>query len=416
MTLRGRDASRRRALAALCLTEVVSYGVLYYAFPVLAPAITRQTGWSPAAVTVAFSIGNLVGAATGVPVGRWLHRHGPRPVMTAGGVLGTAAVVGVALAPSYGLFVTAWAFAGVAMAGLFYPPAFAALTGWYGPQRVRALTTLTLVAGFASTVFAPLTAALAAQLSWRESYLVLAAVLAIVTIPAHTLALRLPWPTETGGDDPRSRTDRQVITSRPFLLLTAAATLTAFALYAAVVNLVPLLTGRGLSTTLAAWALGLGGVGQVAGRLAYRMLAELSVRGRAVLVIGAAAVLTLAQALVPGPATLLIAVSIAAGSVRGMFTLVEATLVADHWGATRYAALNGVFIAPITAISALAPSIGAAIAGAAGSYPLLFTFLAIIAAIGVALAALVPSPAAAPASTARSARRSLRRLESEFVE
>ena len=65
------------------------------------------------------------------------------------------------------------------MAGVFYPPAFAALTGWYGPDRVRALTALTLAAGFASTIFAPLTAdpgrasALAAASTWssRASWL-----------------------------------------------------------------------------------------------------------------------------------------------------------------------------------------------------------------------------------------------------
>jgi hypothetical protein len=71
--------------------------------------------------------------------------------------------------------------AGLASAGLYYPPAFAALTAWYGPRRVAALTTLTLAAGFASTIFAPLTSALAGSLGWRGTYLVLAAVLAAVT-------------------------------------------------------------------------------------------------------------------------------------------------------------------------------------------------------------------------------------------
>jgi len=152
-------AGPRRALVALCVTEIVSYGVLYYAFPVLAEGITEDTGWSRTAVTAAFSGGNLLGAIVGVPVGRLLGRRGPRPVMTAGSILAVAALAGVAEAPSYGWFLAAWLIAGVAMAGVFYPPAFAALTGWYGPKRLPALTTLTLAAGFASTIFAPLTAA-----------------------------------------------------------------------------------------------------------------------------------------------------------------------------------------------------------------------------------------------------------------
>ena len=124
------------------------------------------------------------------------------------------------------------------MAGVFYPPAFAALTGWYGPDRVRALTVLTLAAGFASTIFAPLTATLASHLSWRGVYLVLAAVLAAVTIPAHALALRLPW-----ASPPRNHavTDRRrgVLARRTFLVLVSSMTLSAFALYAVIFNLVP---------------------------------------------------------------------------------------------------------------------------------------------------------------------------------
>ena len=58
-------------------------------------------------------------------------------------------------------FFAGWVLAGVAMGAVLYPPAFAALTRWHGPDPVRALTVLTLAGGLASTVFAPLTAALA---------------------------------------------------------------------------------------------------------------------------------------------------------------------------------------------------------------------------------------------------------------
>jgi MFS family permease len=221
--------ARTRALAALCVTEIVSYGVLFYAFPVLAGAITAGTGWSRTAITAAYSAGTLMGAVAGVPAGRLIDRHGPRPVMTAGAFIGAAAAAGIGAAPSFGWFLAAWLLAGLAMAGLFYPPAFAALTGWYGPDRVRALTTLTLAAGFSSTVFAPLTAALAGHLSWRGVYLVLAIVLAAITIPAHGLTLGLPWPQAARTPPGGVSRNRQVLTSRKFLLLSAAMTLSAFA-------------------------------------------------------------------------------------------------------------------------------------------------------------------------------------------
>jgi MFS family permease len=379
-------APLRRALAALCATEIVSYGVLYYAFPVLAGDITASTGWPRTAVTAAFSAGNLTGAVTGILAGRLIDRHGPRPVMTAGSVLATVAVTGIAMAPGYGWFVAAWLVAGVAMAGVFYPPAFAALTGWYGPGRVRALTTLTLAAGFASTIFAPLTATLAGHLSWRGVYLILAVVLAAVTVPAHALALRLPWHSRHRDRGSAGGRARQVLVSRTFLFLAASMTLSTFALYAVVVNLVPLLTGRGLSPATAAWALGLGGAGQVAGRLCYRSLAaHTSVRGRALAVMAAGAVAILLLAVLPGPAALLIAVAVLTGAVRGLFTLLQATAVSDHWGAAGYASLNGIFSAPMTAATAIAPTAGAALAAAAGGYQALFVILAGTGAFSAAL-------------------------------
>jgi MFS family permease len=111
-----------RALAALCVTEIVSYGVIYYAFPVLASQITAGTGWSRTAVTAAYSAGNLAGAAVGIPAGRLLQRLGPRPVMTAGSVLGAASVAGIAAAPSYW-----WFLAGIAAVTGSYPLMFVVL-------------------------------------------------------------------------------------------------------------------------------------------------------------------------------------------------------------------------------------------------------------------------------------------------
>ena len=117
-----------RVLAALCVTQVTSWGVLYYAFPVLSGRISADTGWAPSALAAAFSAGLVVSALLGVVVGRWLDRHGPRRLMTLGSLVAVAAVVAIAAAPTLGWFMAAWLLAGVAMSAVLYPPAFAALT------------------------------------------------------------------------------------------------------------------------------------------------------------------------------------------------------------------------------------------------------------------------------------------------
>jgi MFS family permease len=378
----------RRALIALCVTQITGYGVLYYAFPVMLTTVSRDTGWSTAASMGAFSTGAIVSAAAGIVVGRLIDARGPRLIMTVGSVVGAVSVAAIAAAPTLPLFYAAWVLAGTAQAAVLYPPAFAALTGWYGPNRVRALTTLTLVAGFASTIFAPLTAILLDQLTWRQTYLVLGAVLAVVTIPLHALLLTPPW-TATSATrthaDPDTHTDAgtnspaTILRSRAFITLSAAVTVTAFGIYAVSVNLVPLLTDRGMGTQLAAITLGLNGAGQVLGRLGYPWFyARVAFRTRAFTVLAASSFALLALALLPGPTGALIVVAILAGAIRGLFTLLQATAVADLWGIQAFGRINGVFIAPITTAIALAPAGGALLADLTGGYPPALVILAVL--------------------------------------
>lgn len=390
----GVDAVRRpprRVLAALCVTEVVSWGVLYYAFPVALSSITADTGWSASATTGAFSAGLVVSALAGIPIGRWLDRAGPRRVMTAGSLLGAPAAAAIGLAPSLAAFVLAWLVAGVAMAATFYQAAFAAITRWYGSARVRALTTLTLVAGLSSTVFAPLTSLLLHHLSWRVTYLVLAVVLAVVTIPLHALALSPPWTPASEPDRSRdgvSTSVRSIVRSPGFLLLAGALTVTAFGLYSASLTLIPLLTGRGMSASLAATTLGLLGAGQLLGRIGYAPLtARTTPTVRTVGIVAASALAIGLLAAVPGPVPLLIVLAVLAGAARGAGTLLQATVVADRWGSARYGALSGWFAAPITGAAALAPWAGTALAEAVGSYPAVFAGLAVLVAAAAGAAA-----------------------------
>ncbi|HEU5485561.1 MAG TPA: MFS transporter [Microlunatus sp.] len=385
----------RRILVTLCVTQVTSWGILYYAFPVLSGRITAATGWSPPALTAAFSAGLVVSAVAGVGVGRWIDRHGPRGVMTLGSVVAVLAVVAIAAAPTLPLLVAAWLVAGVAMAGVLYPPAFAALTRWYGPRSIGALTVLTLAGGFASTVFAPITATLADHLDWRDVYLVLAAILAVVTIPAHAFGLRRPWPhlVETA---PAGQRPAHILTSRPFVALAGALALAACASHAAVVNLVPLLTERGMRIGVAAIVLGLGGAGQVLGRLGYAPLhRRLDVRSRTVAVLLGVVVSTVLVAVLTGLAGLVAAV-VFAGVVRGLLTLVQATAVSERWGAAHYSRLTGVLLAPATMAAALAPWIGAALAAGLGGYAAMFWVMGAVA-LTAALASIwsVPSGTAA---------------------
>ncbi|GAA4754466.1 MFS transporter [Actinomycetospora chibensis] len=250
---------------------------------------------------------------------------------------------------------------------------------------MRALTTLTLVAGFSSTVFAPLTAALVGPLGWRSTFVVLAGILAVVTVPLHALLLTPPWrPREhAGGEVDGRQTDaehaRAVLRNPRFVGVTVVMTVGAFGLYATTINLVPLLEGRGLDLGLAALALGLTGAGQVLGRLGFvPLVRRTGPKARIAMVFTLGGVGVVALALVPGPAPLLVAFAVVAGAGRGLHTLLQASTVADRWGTRAFGRINGVFSAPVTLAVALAPAGGVAVAGLVGGFPAAFLVLGLM--------------------------------------
>jgi len=173
-----------------------------------------------------------------------------------------------------------------------------------------------------------------------------------------------------------------VVRSRSFLLLCAAFTVLAFGFYVASLGAIPLLTEHGLSHELAATTLGLLGAGQLAGRLAYAPpQRRTSSSTQLLLVIAATTVAIAALAVAPPSPVVLIAAAVLLGALRGMFTLMQAAIVAEQWGTAAYGTLAGVFAAPITAATAIAPWAAASLAGAFGSYASAFLVLAALTAV-----------------------------------
>ena len=212
-------------VAAFAATTTVGYGVLFYAYGVLLVPMEADLKWGRSFLSGAFSLALVVAALLTVPVGRWLDRHPPRRLFLVGAVVGSAFVVVWGVSSNRPLFVVSWIVLGCCQAVLFYDPAFTVLTKRYGGRaRHRAITTVTLMAGLASTIFGPLTALLERTFGWRTAVVVLAAILAAVTVPSFAVGLRpvdgsavdeLP-----DGDITPSSLPGEVFRTRPFWLLT----------------------------------------------------------------------------------------------------------------------------------------------------------------------------------------------------
>jgi predicted MFS family arabinose efflux permease len=372
--------SMRLRLAALSAGQVVSWGILYYAMIVAAPEVARETGWPLVAITASFSAGLIVSALAGVVTGRLLDERGPRLVMTVGSAVGASGLVVVALAPNLIVFVAGWIVCGFAQSAVLYQAAFTVITRRYGDARQTPLTILTLAGGLASTVFAPIVAALLTTLDWRSSFLVLAALLAVVTIPLHWTTLERSWPSVIEHHPHPPHTVSSVIRTRRFWMLEITMVALTVALFSSTLAAVPLYMEKGLTFEFAALALGLIGAGQVVGRVLFLVLPHGTRPWIPVAVVCALSAVTLGLlAVVPGPPWLLVLIGIAAGAVRGAHTLVQASAVADRWGTRNYGSINGAFAAPITIAAALTPAIGPAVAVGLGSYAAMAAVMAVLA-------------------------------------
>ena len=377
----------RGGLVALCTAQLSSWGILYYALLVSVGPIGADTGWSATQITGAFSIGLVVSAVVGLWVGRLLDRRGPRLLMTLGSAVGACGLVVVSAAPDLWIFTAGWVVSGAAGAAVLYQPAFAVVTRWYGERRLKALTLVTLVGGLASTLYAPLTAFILEALDWRATFLLLAGVLAVVTIPLHWFFLNPHWtPLPPAHAAEVTRGVRSIVVSRQFVALELAVLFSTVSIFTVTLSLIPLLVERGASFAFAAVVLGVVGAGQVLGRIAFAAIPRRGAPWVLTMVLTSATVVAVALlAAVPGPQWLVVAIAFAAGGVRGCLTLLQATAVSDRWGTRDFGTLSGIFAAPLTAVGALVPVLGPVIAGAAGGYVAMAFAMAALALVGVAL-------------------------------
>uniref|UniRef100_UPI002028143F MFS transporter n=1 Tax=Actinotalea sp. C106 TaxID=2908644 RepID=UPI002028143F len=189
---RRRDYAGWRMVHALAVTETVAYGALYYAFAVFLVPMRQDLGTSLAVLTGAFSMALAISGGLAPVVGRVLDRFGARPVMTLGSVLGACALLAWSQAQSVAQLYGAFVLLGCAWATTLYEPAFALVARWFARERTRALLTLTVVAGFASTIFVPLSELLTARLGWRSALVVLAVLVGLCAVPHAWLLRRTP--------------------------------------------------------------------------------------------------------------------------------------------------------------------------------------------------------------------------------
>jgi sugar phosphate permease len=380
-------------VGALSLAEMTSWGVLYYTFSVFLVPMQQELGWSRAAMAGAFSLALLLSGITGVPVGRWIDRHGPRLLMTTGSIVAVLLVVAWGRVTNLTTFYCIWGGIGMAMAATLYEPAFAVVAKWFVRQRGRALTVLTFVAGFASVIYIPLAGWLIRTRGWRDALFILACILAGGTIPLHALVLRRRpedlglrpdgdgAPTPASGHPAHGAAEHNIsldaaLRNATFWWLTAAFVMNIIGVLAINVHLVSYLIDHGFEAGFAATAMGLVGVMALPGRLVFTPLGDILPRGLLTAVLFLLQTIALLVLLyVPGKMGVFSFVGLF-GAGFGAITPARAALIAEFYGSASYGSINGVLGLFLISAGALAP-LGAAWGhDLTGSYePVLWTLV-----------------------------------------
>lgn len=384
------------ALAALGVTQIIGYGTLFYSFATLAPDMSRDLGWNEEWIFTALTVALVAGGLAAPYAGRLADRHGAANVMSLGSIAAALALAGCAMASGPLTFVAGLVTMELASAFVLYAAAFVAIVQGSGGEARGRITHLTLIAGFASTIFWPLTGWLASFLDWRDVYLVFAALNLLLCLPLH-LAIRNIRPGGNGrtpsGDTPGRAEPLEPALVPPaerprrlrFLLLAMA--VEGFVLGSILVHMIPLTRHLGLGAD-AAWLVSLFGPAQVASRL-VNMVFGSSLRQATLAAIAAALpVAGLVLLLMTGTLAGAAGFAILFGMGSGLISIIAGTVPLELFGREGYGRAVGLLSAARQLATAVAPALLALMIARLEAVPALW-IVTVAAGLGFLLFALL---------------------------
>ncbi|MDQ0561697.1 putative MFS family arabinose efflux permease [Rhizobium mesoamericanum] len=354
-----RNAISLVTISALGLTQIIGYGTLYYSFSILAPGMAKDLGITLEQVFGVFSASLFVGGLSAPMIGRQMDRAGAATVLTVGSVLSALALALCAWSPSVAVFAFAIVLLEISSGMVQYQAALAALVESEPKTASRSITYLTLIGGFASTIFWPISSALMEYLSWREIYLAFAALNLLVCMPLHFWMMRKGRAAIARG---ATRKGERVIGAIPpearrgaMIVVSAAFAILGFTLASILAHMVPMLWNLGLGT--AAVVIGsLFGPAQVLSRLINMIFGTrlsppmLAVISAALMVTGIV-ILGLSGSWLPGA----VAFAICLGLGSGINSIAQGSLPLYLFGSDGYGAITGKMAAVRLAMGAAAP-------------------------------------------------------------
>ncbi|MFN8896939.1 MAG: MFS transporter [Pseudomonadota bacterium] len=350
--------SPRAGVMALGTAQAVGWASSFYLPTLLAEPMARDLGTTPPTVFAALSAALLIGALVSPWAGRRIDIGDGRAMLLRAWVLFVAGLGMLAAAQGLGTLLLAWTLLGLAMGCGLYDAAFATLVRLYGPAARRAISGITLIAGFASTVGWPLTAWMEAHAGWRGAVLGWIALQVLVALP---LLLSLPdAPDATPGAAPPAAGAAAADPAAPpprrgqLVLVALLFVCLGFVSTSVATHLPALLMALGVPLAGAVALAALAGPAQVTARLAELGLLSRFSPLLAARLAAAGHPAAVVAALLLGPAGALPFVLLH-GLGNGLLTIVRGTLPLALFGSAGYGARQGVIALPGRLVGAASP-------------------------------------------------------------
>lgn len=393
----------RRIVWPLAVAETIVWAAMFYSFPALLPAWEQDLGWSKTELAGALTAALVISAVLAPVNGRLIDHGYGRHAFVGGALLGAVMLVLLSQVTEPWQFYGVWIGIGVAMSSTLYEACFAMLTHSLGPAARRAITLVTLVAGFAGTISFPSAHMLTGLIGWRGTVVVFAGAILVIAVPLIWRACRLAEAqaeTHALAASPSARHALAVLRSPTFWLLAIAFAAFAMDHGMMISHILPILADRGVPSDTAVLAASMIGPMQVAGRLAI-MAAESHVSMRlislgSIAAVGVAALSLLGASAAPG---LIVAFVIFQGAGAGVESIIKPVVTAELLGRRNFGVVSGMLAVAVVGGIALAPTVAALVWQAGGYDLVILTALAIIAVGLAALAAAWRSAARATDDT-----------------
>ena len=271
-------------VAAAFAVTFVGFGSAY-TFSAFVESLQKDFAASRGSVSLVFSLAGFLYFGLGIVSGPLADRWGSRRLAVVGMILtGT----GLAIASAARSLAEVYAAYGIGVGlgvGCAYVPAVGAVQRWFVRRRGFASGLAVSGIGVGTLAMPPFASLLIQALGWREAYLILGGLAAVLGGGMALLIEDDPRGRALGPDgdpaQPRAQSIRpagasihEAITSRRFVVLYVACLICSFGVFVPFVHLVPYALDHGIAPASAVLLLGVIGVGSTAGRFCLGGLAD----------------------------------------------------------------------------------------------------------------------------------------------